>query len=157
MPRILKPLRPRRVTWFSTYTPRFVLDEVGEGLELSPLYDVAVDDRHRAWGIPHRCRPERRRDGHGLEKCQRIVSRLRGIGYEGGVRRDAPPLFGRLLAGHRLLRRDTLDLRHDPVSDPAVREHGATVPEVLQSREYVGYLVDDAARPEQERHDDDAS
>ena len=94
--------------------------------------------------------PERRRDGHGVEKCQRIVSRLSGIGFWSSVRGDSPPLIGRLPAGRSLLRQDTLNLGHDPVSDPAIREHGATVPEVLQSREYGGDLVDDAARPEQE-------
>ena len=37
--------------------PRFVLDEVGEGLQLPSLNDVAVDDCYRAWGLPHQCRP----------------------------------------------------------------------------------------------------
>ena len=135
MPRILKPLRFRRGHVVLDIHPRFVLDEVGEGLELPPLNDVAVDDRHRAWRLPYRCRPERRPDGHGLKKRKRIV--------------------GRLLTGRCLRARDTRDLGHDPISDPAVREHGATVPAVIQSREYVGIWSTTRPGPSMSGHDDD--
>ena len=79
-----------------------VLHQIGEALEHAPLDGLVVHDRHRAGGLHQRRRPQRRGDGHRVEKVS-------GWPSEG-----SPPLSGlaRLLLSRRLRVRRLLRQRH---------------------------------------------
>ncbi len=74
---------------------RLVLHEVREVLDHPFLDRLAVDDRDHPRGVPHRGRPQRRRDCDGIEKGERVIGRPPAVAFRIGGRTGV----GRLVVG----------------------------------------------------------